>query len=52
MVNHKIIDNFLNTEDFKELCRVELKKIKPNDKNLKVPHMGWNTVTLEKKKIS
>ena len=28
----------------------EVKKIKPNDKNLKVPHMGWNTVTLEKKK--
>ncbi len=29
----------------------EVNKIKPKDKSLKIPHMGWNTVTLEKKRF-
>ena len=41
MGNHKIIDNFLYTEDFKELCQVELKKIKPNE--LAVYHNSIHT---------
>ena len=25
----------------------EVRKIKPNDKSLKIPHMGWNTLNIE-----
>ena len=27
----------------------EVKKIKPKDKSLKIPHMGWNTLNIESK---
>jgi len=31
MLKHKILDNFLRNEDFKSLCSIKLKEIKPNE---------------------